>query len=61
LTRAERSNRLCTRVGRLESFLVHLELLSIDKVMDLLKIALRQKEVIEALDEMLKTVMEETS
>ena len=61
LTRAERTNRLCTRAGMLESFLVHPELLSNDQVMDLLKIAFRQKEVKEALDEMLKTVTEETS
>ena len=61
LTRAERTNRLCTRAGMLESFLVHPELLSNDQVMDLLKIAFRQKEVNEALNEMLKTVMEETS
>ena len=61
LTRAERTNRLCTRAGMLESFLVHPELLSNDQVMDLLKIAFRQKEVNEALDEMLKTVTEEIS
>lgn len=61
LTRAERTNRLCTRAGMLESFLVHPELLSNDQVMDLLKIAFRQKEVNEALGEMLKTVTEETS
>jgi len=61
LTRAERTNRLCTRAGMLESFLVHPELLSNDQVMDLLKIAFRQKEVKEALDEMLKTVTDETS
>ena len=61
LTRADRTNRLCTRAGMLESFLVHPELLSNDQVMELLKIAFRQKEVNEALDEMLKTVTEETS
>ena len=61
LTRAERTNRLCTRAGMLESFLIHPELLSNDQVMDLLKIAFRQKEVKEALNEMLKTVTEETS
>lgn len=61
LTRAERTNRLCTRAGMLESFLVHPELLSNDQVMDLLKIAFRQKEVNEALNEMLKTVNDETS
>jgi hypothetical protein len=61
LTRAERTNRLCTRAGMLESFLVYPELLSNDQVMDLLKIAFRQKEVKEALNEMLKTVTEETN
>ena len=61
LTRAERTNRLCTRAGMLESFLVHPELLSNDQVMNLLKIAFRQTEVKEALDEMLKTVTDETS
>ena len=60
LTRVERTNRLCTRAGMLESFLVHPELLSNDQVMDLLKIAFRQKEVNETLNEMLKTVTEET-
>ncbi len=60
LTRAERTNRLCTRAGMLESFLVHPELLSNDQVMDLLRIAFRQKEVKDALTEMLKTVNEET-
>lgn len=61
LTRAERTTRLCTRAGMLESFLVHPELLSNDQVMNLLKIAFRQTEVTEALDEMLKTVTDETS
>ena len=61
LTRAERTNRLCTRAGMLESFLVHPELLSNDQVMDLLRIAFRQKEVKKALNDMLKTVTEETS
>jgi len=60
LTRKERTNRLCTRAGMLESFLVHPELLTNDQVMDLLRIAFRQKEVKDALDEMLKTVNEET-
>lgn len=45
LTRQERTNRLCTLAGMLESFLVHPELLSNDQVMDLLKIVFRQKEV----------------
>jgi len=59
LTRKERTNRLCTRAGMLESFLVHPELLTNDQVMDLLRIAFRQKDVKDALDEMLKTVNEE--
>ncbi|WP_130838504.1 DUF3847 domain-containing protein [Lachnoclostridium sp. Marseille-P6806] len=61
LTRKERTNRLCTRAGMLESFLVHPELLTNDQVMDLLRIAFRQKEVKEALDEMLKAIDEETN
>ena len=61
LTRKERTNRLCTRAGMLESFLVYPELLTNDQVMDLLQIAFRQKEVKEALDEMLKTAEAETS
>lgn len=61
LNRKARTNRLCTRAGMLESFLVHPELLSNDQVMDLLKIAFRQKEVNDALNEMLKTVNDETS
>ncbi len=54
LTRAARTNRLCTRAGMLESFLKKPELLSNDQVMDLLKIAFRQKPVQEALQVMLK-------
>ena len=54
LTRAARTNRLCTRAGMLESFLKKPELLSNDQVMDLLKIAFRQKPVKEALQAMLK-------
>ena len=53
LTRAARTNRLCTRAGMLESFLVKPELLSNDQVMELLKIAFRQKPVQNALQEML--------
>ena len=61
LNRKARTNRLCTRAGMLESFLVHPELLSNDHVMDLLKIAFRQKEVNDALNEMLKTVNDDES
>lgn len=56
LTRAERTNRLCTRAGMLESFLEKPELLSNDQVMGLLKIAFRQKPVQKALHEMLSAV-----
>ena len=56
LTRAERTNRLCTRAGMLESFLEKPELLSNDQVMELLKIAFRQKPVQKALQEMLSAV-----
>lgn len=61
LNRKARTNRLCTRAGMLESFLVHPELLTNDQVMDLLRIAFRQKEVKDALAEMLKTVNEEAT
>ena len=61
LTRKERTNRLCTRAGMLESFLVHPELLTNDQVIDLLRTAFRQKEVKDALAEMLKTVNEEAT
>ena len=53
LTRAARTNRLCTRAGMLESFLEKPELLSNDQVMNLLKIAFRQKPVQDALQAML--------
>ena len=53
LTRAARTNRLCTRARMLESFLEKPELLSNDQVMELLKIAFRQKPVQEALQVML--------
>lgn len=56
-----RKHRRRHQAGMLEPFLVHPELLSNDQVMDLLKIAFRQMEVIDALNEMLKTVMEETN
>ena len=59
LTRKARTNRLCTRAGMLESFLSYPELFSNDQVMELLKIAFLQKEVQEALSEMLKRVVPE--
>ena len=54
LNRKARTNRLCTRAGMLESFIPNPELLSNDQIMALLKIAFRQKEVQEALQEMVK-------
>ena len=54
LTRRERTNRLCTRAGMLESFLRHPEALSNDQVMDLLKTAFRQPPVQQLLAQMLE-------
>ncbi len=54
LTRRERTNRLCTRAGMLESFLRHPEALSDDQVMELLKAAFRQPDVQSLLAQMLK-------
>ena len=54
LTRRERTNRLCTRAGMLESFLRHPEALSNDQVMELLKTAFRQPPVRQLLAQMLE-------
>ena len=54
LTRRERTNRLCTRAGMLESFLQHPEALSNDQVMGLLKTAFRQPPVQQLLTQMLE-------
>lgn len=59
LTRKARTNRLCTRAGMLESFIPHPELLSNDQIMEILKIAFRQKPVQDALQEMVKSVVPE--
>ena len=59
LTRKARTNRLCTRAGMLESFIPYPELLSNDQIMELLKIAFRQKAVQDALQEMVKSVVPE--
>ena len=56
LTRRERTNRLCTRAGMLESFLRRPEALSNDQVMDLLKTAFRQPPVRQLLAQMLEDV-----
>ena len=42
LNRSERTHRLCTRAGMLESFLPNPELLTDDEVMAVLKIAFHQ-------------------
>lgn len=55
LTRRERTNRLCIRAGMLESFLEKSEQLTNDRVMELLKVAFRQPDVIQTLREMLKS------
>ena len=54
LTPKERTHRLCTRAGMLESFLKRPELLTDDQVMELLKVAFRQTEVQQTLTGMLK-------
>ena len=59
LTRKARTNRLCTRAGMLESFLVHPEFLTNDQVMELLKIAFRQREVRDALAKMIEPFSED--
>ena len=54
LTPKERTHRLCTRAGMLESFLKKPELLTDDQVMELLRVAFRQTEVQQTLTGMLK-------
>ncbi|MDO4976508.1 MAG: DUF3847 domain-containing protein [Eubacteriales bacterium] len=54
LTRKERTNRLCIRAGMLESFLKKPEQLTNEQVMELLKVAFRQPDVMGFLSEMLK-------
>ena len=55
LTRRKRTNRLCIRAGMLESFLEKPDQLTNDQVMELLKVAFRQPEVIQTLKEMLES------
>ena len=61
LTRSERTHRLCTRAGMLESFLVCPGELSDDQVMELLKISFRQSEVVLALAKMVHDVHERSN
>ena len=55
LTRRERTTRLCIRAGMLESFLEKPDQLTNDQVMELLKVAFRQPEVMKTLREMLES------
>ena len=55
-TRRERTHRLCTRAGMLESFLRDPEALTNEQVMALLRIAFEQEPVKEALEKMLQEV-----
>ena len=52
--RKERTHRLCTRGGMLESFLRDPNVLTNDQVMDLLRICFRQNPVQETLNRMLE-------
>ena len=54
LTRNERTHRLCTRGGMIESFIQEPEKLSDDQVMELLTVAFRQPEVSGLLQKMLE-------
>ena len=53
LTRKQRTNRLCTRGGMLESFLGCPEDMSNDQILDLLKLAFAQPAVADLLKQML--------
>ena len=56
LTRNERTHRLCTRGGMVESFIGEPEKLSDDQVMELLTVAFRQP----AVSDLLQNMLEET-
>lgn len=56
LTRKERTRRLCTRAGMLESFLRRPSDLTDDQVMKLLRIAFAHEPVNKALNEMLAEI-----
>ena len=56
LTRNERTHRLCTRGGMVESFIQESEKLTDDQVMELLTVAFSQPEVSALLQNMLKEV-----
>ena len=58
MNRKERTHRLCTRGGMLESFLVMPGDLTDDQIMEILKVAFRQQTVRETLEAMLSVVKE---
>ena len=60
-TRRERTHRLCTRAGMLESFLRDPEALTNDQVMALLRIAFEQEPIKEALEKMLQEAYSDKS
>ena len=60
LTRSERTHRLCTRDGMLETFLQEPERLADDDVMALLKVIFRKPDVQEMLKKLLEREKPET-
>ena len=60
LTRSERTHRLCTRGGMLETFLQEPERLTDDDVMALLKVIFRKPDVQEMLKKLLERKKPET-
>ncbi|NSG87734.1 DUF3847 domain-containing protein, partial [Blautia faecis] len=60
LTRTERTHRLCTRGGMLESFLQEPELLTDDDVMLLLKLIFHRQDTQELLKKLLEREKPET-
>ena len=61
LTRSERTHRLCTRAGILESFLREPTILTDDDVMDLLKFMFDVPAVRQKLDELIRQRRDETA
>ena len=61
LTRSERTHRLCTRAGILESFLREPTILTDDDVMDLLKFMFDIPAVRQKLDELIRQRRNETA
>ena len=61
LTRRERTHRLCTRAGMLESFLQEPTILTDDDVMDLLKFMFDIPAVRQKLDELIRRRSDESA